>query len=223
MPPSHSGDTLESAAAYVSAGSGPSRSVSKYETEAVAERAERYQIEHQFLMEWARQNNKLGAELPPDQKGGAEHSVFFDEASQRWIKATRPPGFGEVKILHDGKVVPSLATPSEYLERLILSNDIFHDDIRIEKIVPTHDGLAIVTSQSNIVGEPATSDQIESAMRQLGFEKVADESFYSASRKILVTDLGSRNAAFSMGHVLPFDAMVQPSTPEFIFSLKLSG
>jgi hypothetical protein len=85
MPSSHSGDSLESAAAYVSAGSGPSRSISKYETEAVADRADRYQIEHRLLMEWARRNNKLGAELPPDQKGGAEHSVFFDEASQRWI------------------------------------------------------------------------------------------------------------------------------------------
>lgn len=148
--------------------------------------------------------------------------AFFDEPSQCWIKATRPPGFGEVKILHSGKVVPALATPSEYLDRLVLSNEIFQDDVRLKSIVPTDEGLTVITSQTTIAGDPATPEQIEAAMRLLDFEKIADETFYSLSKKILVSDLGSRNAAFSQGHVLPFDAMVQPASPEFARLMKSS-
>ena len=64
---------------------------------------------------------------------GGEHEVFFQKRTQRYLKATRldrHKGYGIALGSHTHG-----ATPSEYLDRLLLHNTIFDDDIRLERIV----------------------------------------------------------------------------------------
>jgi hypothetical protein len=97
-----------------------------------ASRAGRIEAEQRRLIQWAKENGKLGpgGRRPPVFAGGGEHNVFFQKRTQRYIKATRldrHKGYG----IALGSLTHG-ATPSEYLDRIALQNQIFEDDIRLE-------------------------------------------------------------------------------------------
>ena len=54
-------------------------------------RTGRVKAEQRLLIQWARENGKLGASgrLPPVFARGGEHEVFFQKRTQRYLKATR--------------------------------------------------------------------------------------------------------------------------------------
>jgi hypothetical protein len=219
-------DSLESAASFVGAGLRPGRP----DAEPPGERANRAIAEEKRLAEWAQQNGKLNGSLPPDVKGGYEHTAAFDAETQRWIKSTRPGRFGEILVRgyaldsNTGKWRESPdkvgATASEYLDRISLANDVFHDDIRLERVVPADGGLSIVTSQPHIAGEPADPGMIEKFMAENGFEKIDSGMFYSADRQLLVSDLFPKNVVISKGNVLPIDPIIQRADADFSAFLK---
>jgi len=85
-----------------------------------ASRAKRLEAEQRRLIQWAKENGKLGASgrsfawLDP----GCEHQVFFQKTTRRYVKATLPErqkGYGIALGSFDRG-----ATPSEYLDRLDL-------------------------------------------------------------------------------------------------------
>ena len=55
-----------------------------------ASRAGRIEAEQRRLIQWARENGKLGSSgrRPPVLAGGGEHNVFFQKRTQGYIKAT---------------------------------------------------------------------------------------------------------------------------------------
>ena len=52
------------------------------------------------------------------------------------------------------------ALPAEYLHRLLVSNRIFDDDVRLVGLTRESGGMVIVTSQPTIVGEGATREEM---------------------------------------------------------------
>ena len=112
---------------------------------------------------------------PPDRIGGAEHDVRYDAVSLRWWKYTNP-GFSGLTVDWVREEVPCLrmATPHEYFARLILQNQLFADDIRLEGLWMDRagGGWRIVTSQPDVAGEPATLQQISESMATQEFEEL---------------------------------------------------
>jgi hypothetical protein len=127
----HAGGALESCAEFTARGRTPAPD----HDADYSSRSKRVEEEQRLLLQWAQQNPKLGhtGRLPPAFAKGGEHEVFFWKRPRRYLKATRLDrhrGYGIALGSHTHG-----ATPSEYLDRLILQNKIFDDDIRLERIL----------------------------------------------------------------------------------------
>lgn len=100
--------------------------------------------------------------LAPAKPGGEEHLVWHDEAHDRYIKLTKPNCFGLTVAAEwfldderdEADLKPAMcgATPLEYLERLLLQNEVFGDEIELLGIVDKRQALHVVTAQPTIVG-----------------------------------------------------------------------
>ena len=103
---------------------------------------------------------------PPD-TFGYEHCVWFPrdgEQPARVLKATFGNCFGH---LPDG----TEGTPAGYLQRLILQNQVFGDDIRLESFCETRPGVyQTITSQPAVEGRPAEQEEINAFFTQAGFQ-----------------------------------------------------
>jgi hypothetical protein len=183
------------------------------------ERLARVATEQERLSDWARQNNRVIPGVPERHTGGREHDVSFDPASGRVIKSTRlghQLGYGHA--FHDD--TPG-ATPGEYLDRVHNANKLFGDDIRLEGVVPTAKGPSIVTSQPFIRGRDATPQEIDSYMRDKGFEKLGEGAYHHAGQGLLIHDLHSRNVKTDQaGIVHPIDPIIQRVYPHFVAKVK---
>lgn len=124
-----------------------------------------------------------------------EHEVFFQRRTQSYLKATRlekHKGYG----IALGSLTHG-ATPSEYFDRLLLQNEIFHDDIRLERIVENDGKPIIVTSQPAIKGNAPTQAAPDELMLEKGYEKLAEGAYY---------DEDPRNAIQAAdGHIYPIE------------------
>jgi hypothetical protein len=152
--------------------------------------------------------------LPPPFAHGGEHDVYFHKRARRYFKATRTDrhwGYG----IALGSIVHG-ATPSEYLDRLLLQNSLFDDDIRLERIVPKHNKPIIITSQPAIKGVQAPQEAIDRLMERKEFRKVTDGAYYDQQCGLLVYDLFPRNAFLAAdGDVYPIDPVIQRVSQEF--------
>jgi hypothetical protein len=181
-----------------------------------ANRSSRVEAEQRRLIQWAQENGKLGSSrrLLPEFTRGGEHGVFFQKRTKRYLKATLPDrqrGYGIALGSYSHG-----ATPSEYLDRLDLQNQIFHDDIRLERIVVKNGKPIVVTSQPAIKGDPPTQPALDELMTGKGYEELADGAYYDERAGLLVFDLFPRNAIQAAdGHIYPIDPVIQRITPEF--------
>ncbi len=205
------GRTLESAARHTRGGGAPAPD---HDSDH-ATRTKRVEVEQRRLIQWAKENGKLGrSRLPPEFGRGGEHQVYFHKRAQRYFKATlleRQLGYGiALGSLSRG------ATPSEYLDRLDLQNLIFHDDIRLERIVANNGQPIIITSQPFINGVAATAAALDELMLGKGYEKLTDGAYYSEREGLLVFDLIPRNAILAAdGQIYPIDPVIQRISPDF--------
>ena len=184
-----------------------------------ASRTKRVEAEQRRLIQWAKENRKLGGRLPPEFGRGGEHQVYFHRARKRYLKATlleRQLGYG----IALGSHVRG-ATPAEYLDRLDLQNQIFNDDIRLERVVLISGKPVIVTSQPAIKGDHPTQAALDELMVAKGYEKLAEGAYYDAKLGLLVFDLFPRNAIQAAdGHIYPFDPVIQRIAPDFADFLR---
>lgn len=137
-------------------------------------------IQREIIREWAdTQGRKLGGD--PTLKLGrrathGEHSVAFDPGQACWWKVTHPGTCGvgaefqflDLPPFEITGVVARELLPLEYLERLILHNDQFGDDIRLEGYLDLAKPSLLI-SQPDIVGAPATANEMITQMTALGF------------------------------------------------------
>ena len=68
--------------------------------------------------------------------------------------------------LIDGQAQVFLATPLQYLRRWRLANRLFADDVELVGLAETKQGLRIVISQRDLVGEAPGWDELHSAMTE---------------------------------------------------------
>ncbi|MGN6553780.1 MAG: hypothetical protein ACTHLW_08670 [Verrucomicrobiota bacterium] len=184
-----------------------------------ATRTKRVEIEQRRLIQWAKENQKLGGRLPPEFGRGGEHQVYFHRVKRRYFKATlleRQLGYG----IALGSHVRG-ATPSEYLDRLDLQNQIFGDDIRLERVVLKGGQPVIVISQPAIKGDHPTQMALDEMMLAKGYEKLTDGAYYDVKPGLLVFDLFPRNALRAADdNIYPFDPVVQRISPDFADFLR---
>lgn len=202
--------TLESSAHFTRGGGAPAPDHDAAHTR----RRVRVEAEQQRLIQWAKENRKLGGRLPPEFTRGGEHLVYFHKRSQRYLKATLPErqlGYG-IALGSNSRG----ATPSEYLDRLDLQNVIFNDDIRLERVVLKNGKPIIVTSQPAIKGTAPTQAALDELMAGKGYEKLTDGAYYDEHAGLLIFDLFPRNAIQAVnGGIFPIDPVIQRVTPEF--------
>jgi hypothetical protein len=77
-------------------------------------------------------------------KGGEEHRTRRGDVV--YHKATYPGRYGFTVILVNGEPTLTQALPAEYLERLLLANQIFDDDICLVGVTRESERLVVVTT-----------------------------------------------------------------------------
>ena len=122
------------------------------------------------LVRWAEEEGCFFENLQPLKEGGREHDLTFIEEGACWLKFTKPAAAGYVVSFESG--VPALepALPLEYIERLILQNELFADSVTFVGVAGTRQLPRILTRQPHLPGEGASREEIVSMMiEDLGF------------------------------------------------------
>jgi len=191
------------------------------------------------LCEWAK---SLGLLLTPDQfpaipvRGGQEHDLFHDTATDRYFKVTRNGIFGlspgiELALVSSGEDARRFqlweATPLEYLERLDLHNQLVPGLNTLEGVFVQADGdMAIVTSQPRFEIVPVSEAEIDAWFAAQGFEKITHSGYYREEDNLGVFDAHNKNVVRAGDLLVPFDVI--PCRPaggflKFIADTILAG
>ena len=170
-------------------------------------------------------------------RGGEEHQVWHDAAQGRYIKLTYAGRFGlaaDAQWFFDAereeagaKAFLRDATPLEYLDRLLLQNEVFGDDIRLLGIIDKARGMHVVTSQPDIDGGLVTLEEIVAFMAASGFTRIDAVrlghedalAFYRPADGLAVFDCHVGNFIKSGPHVVPIDLIVQRAGPVLLAAL----
>lgn len=111
--------------------------------------------------------------LEPRVEGGREHDLTYDDTTGTVLKFTKPSSAAYVVEILDGRPRLSNGDPLEYLDRLILHNEVFGEFTRFVGIggLPNH--RRIITRQDMIKGRAARWEEIiELMVNDLGFSKL---------------------------------------------------
>lgn len=186
--------------------------------------------EEAFLKQWFPGHGRLFPEddwesFPVLSQSTSEHEVRYRKEGHRVIKRTWPGTFGNVPHLKDGQWMPAPATPSEYLLRMALQNEVFGDDIRVE-------GAMIDSGPSMIIGQPSgglslvisqryldaaddlaphpTEFEIADFLQDRGFAPI-HSSFYGwrhDAESLIVLDAKPDNFIHTLDGILPIDLLL---------------
>lgn len=99
------------------------------------------------------------------------------------------------------------ATPIEYLERLLLQNELVPGLNRLEGVIDQGDDLAIVTSQPRFDIVPVTLAEIEAWFAAQGFQKVTPCGYYRVDDNLGVFDAHAKNLIRFEDTLIPFDVI----------------
>jgi hypothetical protein len=168
------------------------------------------------LVRWAEETGCFFEGLQPLKEGGREHDLIFIEESRAWLKFTKPAAAGYVVSFDLGTPALEPALPLEYLERLVLQNEIFADRLSFVGVAGERIRPRIVTRQPHVRGECATRDEISHLMTaELGFRLLAErfsvgyaDSLAFIRDDVAVFDLRPANVVRTEeGLIVPIDAI----------------
>ncbi|MFO1441345.1 MAG: hypothetical protein U1F81_23700 [Verrucomicrobiaceae bacterium] len=170
------------------------------------------------LREWAR---GLGLLLDAAgivsglERGGQEHDWFRE--GERVFKVTRDGIFGLSPGMDLALVSSDMearrfqlweATPIEYLERLLLQNELVPGLNRLEGIIDQGEtDLTIVTSQPRFDIVPVTLAEIDAWFAAQGFQKVTPCGYYRAEDNLGIFDAHAKNLVRFEDTLIPFDVI----------------
>jgi Serine/Threonine/Tyrosine Kinase found in polyvalent proteins len=147
--------------------------------------------------------------------GGEEHRVIPNR--DLYAKATHAGRYGFTVIAHNSQPTLTNALPGEYLNRLLLSNRVFDDSVQLTGVTREAGGLVILTTQPTIVGEPATSAEMQAYFASRRFDLLpgfcagyrGSLSFYRDLDQVAVFDAHPANfLRDGNGVILPIDGVV---------------
>ena len=134
-----------------------------------------------------------------------------------FLKATYAGRYGCTVIATPGGPTLTSALPAEYLHRLLVSNRIFSDQVRLEGVSRDVDGVVIVTSQPTIIGTGATEEEMMAYFLSLHFGWIRGYSagyrgamtFYRDLDQVALFDAHPANfLKDGQGVILPIDGVV---------------
>ncbi|MFN0076623.1 MAG: hypothetical protein ACKVY0_09125 [Prosthecobacter sp.] len=154
-------------------------------------------------------------------RGGEEHRIC--RGDHVYGKATYPGRYGFTVIAAMGAPTLTHALPAEYLERLLLSNRIFDDEVKLAGVTREAEGLVILTTQPTIVGTAASHDEMLDFFTSRRFAHLpgfcagykGSLSFYRDLDQVAVFDAHPANFIRDRsGVILPIDGVVVQATDE---------
>jgi hypothetical protein len=157
--------------------------------------------------------------IPASSADGEEHRVLLDRPSGRVLKATHPETYGGAPSLtYDmddrgrplTELVMSKATPMQYLERWLRFNEVFGDEVKLERIFPAGYGISILVSQRDIRGEAPRMEEIAAYFSARGFVSVpsARDAWYRPADHLLALDAHQGNLVRTAEGIVPIDIPV---------------
>jgi hypothetical protein len=168
------------------------------------------------LVRWSVERECRYETLEPVREGGREHDVTHDPGSNSWLKFTKSARAGYMISFDSGLPTLEPALPLEYLDRLILQNEVFADRISFVGVAGDSRQPRIVTRQPDIAGEAAGVDEIREVMIDaLGFSPLPTafalgyaDSLAFARHDVAVFDLRPANVVKTpAGVVVPIDVI----------------
>ena len=168
------------------------------------------------LVRWAEEKGCFFEGLQPLKGGGREHDLTFIEQSRTWLKFTKPAAAGYVVSFDFGAPALEPALPLEYLERLLLQNEIFADRVSFVGVAGEKHRPRIVTRQPHIRGDDAMAAEIIFLMTaELGFRQLPErfsvgyaDSLAFIREDVAVFDLRPANVVRTEdGLIVPIDAI----------------
>lgn len=149
----------------------------------------------------------------PDDEGN-EHQVWFQPHSQRYLKATWPDFFGLLVIHRPNE--EHKASPIAYLERWVLHNELFGDDVRFIGVLADHANLRLLIEQPAIAGTPATDEEIQRFFTSTGWQRFVIDgniAYFDPQKQVVISDTHRGNIILmDDGLLAPIDLRVQPIT-----------
>jgi hypothetical protein len=160
---------------------------------------------------WVLSSAPAELNLPPSDEGN-EHQVWFREEHGTFLKATWPGFFGLRVVYRPDE--ESKASPIDYLERWMLHNAFFADQVRFLGVVPTPGGNRLIIEQPAIAGTPATSEaQIRDFFTDNGwkaFTSDGETAFFDPENGLAISDTHRGNLILmSDGLLAPIDLRIQ--------------
>lgn len=168
------------------------------------------------LVSWAEDAGCFFEGLQPLKEGGREHDLTFIEESRTWLKFTKPAAAGYVASFDLGAPALEPALPLEYLERLLLQNEVFADHVSFVGVAGERVRPRIVTRQPHVRGEDASTEEIIHLMTaELGFKLLPQrfsigyaDSLAFIREDVAVFDLRPANVVRTeQGLIVPVDAI----------------
>lgn len=127
----------------------------------------------QIIEREARRLGVLYDGLEPLVEGGREHDLTYDDATGTALKFTKPSSAAYVVEFLNGKPRLSNGDPLEYLDRLILHNEVFGEFTSFVGVGGMPNNRRIITRQNRVKGREARWDEIVRLMvDDLGFTKL---------------------------------------------------
>jgi hypothetical protein len=192
--------------------------------------------EEAFLKHWFQSNGLLISDSlweagTPITSHTAEHEVRYRGSDHRAVKRTWPGTFGFVPTCIDGSWQPAPASPSQYLHRQALQNELFGDQIVLEGAMVSSGpsmligqppgGLSLVISQPwldavDVTNPHPDQSEIATLMQERGFEPLF-ASLYgwkSNSNGWVVLDAKPDNFIITPDGILPIDLLLTEITTD---------
>jgi hypothetical protein len=151
---------------------------------------------------------------------------------QLWIKTTKPGLYGMHAFLEhvlgkgqrfEARLEYGHALPLQYLDRLLLANEVFGDLIRLRAVVETQEGPSLETTQPDIEGGAPSVENVSRLMFALAFVRVPDAgpTWYRRRDNVLAIDAQPWNFIETpAGDVVPFDVGLQRPNGELLDHLR---
>jgi hypothetical protein len=158
---------------------------------------------------------------PPDDEGN-EHQVWFQADSAGYLKATWPDFFG-LLVIHRADEEQK-ASPIAYLERWLLHNELFGDQVSFLGALESDFGLRLLIHQPAIAGVPATDEQIRQFFTESGWKPFVIEghiAFFDPERNVAISDTHRGNLILmDDGLLAPIDLRVQPLSGSLLDTVR---